>query len=148
MLRSKRIQPIEQHLSNKADDVARSAAKMQKNLKNNEDQLVQLERYRAEYQETYLRNAAQGIGGVQLRDFQQFLAKLDNAVAEQKMRIEQLTQEYQYTRQHWLKQRNHAKAVGNLVDRYKEQELKQANKKEQSLNDEFSMRFAGRIQHD
>ncbi|MGB0129421.1 MAG: flagellar export protein FliJ, partial [Rhodocyclaceae bacterium] len=97
-----------------------------------------LEEYRDEYQRRFLAAAKEGIGRDQWSNYQTFLARLDQAVAQQRTALEASRQQTSAGQKAWLGERNKAKAFDTLSQRHQAQVLKAEGKAEQKMTDEHA----------
>ncbi|MFL6575824.1 MAG: flagellar export protein FliJ, partial [Povalibacter sp.] len=84
MNRSKRMQPVQDLMEDAERRLARSLAGFEKRVLEAESKLLELERYLGEYQKQLAQRAGQGIGVLELRDYQAFRARLNDAIRQQR----------------------------------------------------------------
>ena len=99
-----------------------------------------LQQYRAEYQERFVAAAKQGIGRDAMNNFQSFLARLDEAIAQAQALVEQSKQRTAVGQRDWMDQRVQVKAYDTLSSRHLQRENKIATRREQKLQDEHAAR--------
>lgn len=102
--------------------------------------VVLLQNYRLEYQERFLAAARTGIGREAMHNFQSFLARLDEAIAQAQALVEQSKQRTAAGQRQWLDQRVQVKAYDTLSTRHFEREQRAASRQEQKLQDEHAAR--------
>ena len=102
--------------------------------------MVLLQEYRAEYQQRFLVTARAGIGRDAMNNFQSFLGRLDEAIAQAQALVDQSKQRTAAGKREWLDQRVQVKAYDTLSTRHFEREQTIANRHEQKLQDEHAAR--------
>ena len=123
-----------------ADDrESRQAAQLgasQRRVTDAETKLRELERYQLDYQTDFSRRAKAGSSGLGLRDFQVFLARLTEAVAQQKQILLRAEAEIEAGRKRWQSAAQKASAVRCVVDGWKADEKRDGARREQRESDE------------
>lgn len=143
MTRSKRIRPVVDLAENRQMDAARLLGECRRIVEHQEQRLAELLGYRTDYARNFQESCSSGIGAVKLNEYRTFLGRLDAAIAQQQRLVEQVRTECEASRQAWLQSRTHAKALGNVVDRYRREEQREAERREQKESDEHSARRHG-----
>lgn len=138
MTKSKRIKPIVNLAENHEKAAARELGDRLKNLDFHEKRLEELLQYREEYHRKL--SGAQGLDARALQEYHIFLARLNEAIHQQKKLVQQAGKERDDSRETWLGKRTRTQALNKVVDRYRADELKQAERKEQKETDEFAGR--------
>lgn len=131
--RADRLQPVVDLATEKVDDAARALATHQRTLSDAEHQLVELRRYRNEYAVM-----PDGIGVGALLNRQQFLQKIDMAIVQQLGEVQRRERALERARQDWAEARGRAKALDSVTMKYREQERKSQDRREQEQADERS----------
>ncbi|MGF6709991.1 flagellar FliJ protein [Luteibacter sp. W1I16] len=131
--RADRLQPVVDLAAEKADDATRALAVQQRALADAEHQLVELRRYRNEYAEM-----PDGIGVSALLNRQQFLQKIDMAIVQQLGEVQRRERALERARKDWTDARGRAKALDSVTTKYREQERKTQDRREQEQADERS----------
>lgn len=131
--RADRLQPVVELAEEKAEDAVRVLATQQRALADAEHQLVELRKYRNEYAEM-----PDGIGISALLNRQQFLLKIDMAIVQQLGEVQRREQALEHARLLWTNARGRAKALDSVTTKYREQERKSEDRREQSQADERS----------
>lgn len=96
--------------------------------------------YRDEYHGRFLAAARDGLGREQWRNFQQFLDKLDAAIAQAKAMMARSQQLTSVGQQDWLSKRGRVKAFDTLAQRHQAQVNYQESRQEQKNLDERAAR--------
>ena len=131
--RADRLQPVVDIAAEKAEDATRALATHQRALADAEQQLVELRRYRNEYAVM-----PDGIGVGALLNRQQFLQKIDMAIVQQLGEVQRRERALERARQDWTHARGRAKALDSVTTKYREQERKSQDRREQEQADERS----------
>ncbi len=146
MSRATRLQPVQ----NLADDAERRAAlrvaSAERNQHEAEGKLADLERYAEDYQRQYTDRAAGGIGVTELRDYQAFLARLGEAIRQQRAIVSRARHECDTERLRWQEAAKRARALDHVADKWRDEERRAADKREQNEIDERALLRAGRVE--
>ncbi len=143
MNRAKRLQPVQQIVDDQQRALARSLAAIEKRLSDAEGKLGELERYRCEYEMQFAVRAQSGIGVMDLRDYQAFLARLSEAVKQQRAVVQRAHADRDMERTRWREAATRAKALDHVVERWRNEERALLDRKEQRESDERAQRKAG-----
>jgi flagellar protein FliJ len=140
MTRAKRLAPVQ----NLADDaqrrLAQSLAMFERRVSDAETKLTELERYRAEYEKQFTQRAGQGIGAMDLRDYQTFLARLAEAIRQQQTIVQRMRVERDAERGRWQGAAKRVKVLDRVVEQWNAEELRTRNRAEQRESDERGQR--------
>lgn len=126
--RSERLQPAVDQAHRKSEDALSQFATQQQQLARAEHQLDELTRYRNEY-------AAAGDGAVSvqaLQNRQQFVARIDQAIAQQAAEIERQHYRLNRARDHWKQAHARESALDSVVAQHKEHERRAEDRREQA----------------
>lgn len=105
-----------------------------------EQKLALLLQYRADYQER-LRNAISGgTDAVELRNFNDFIARLEQAITQQRVALGEARKRADQGREQWQNKRRKSKAYDTLSQRAGAATLRRENVREQKLQDDFASR--------
>lgn len=99
-----------------------------------------LEQYRTEYADRLRENIAQGMTRQVLANYQDFLARIDEAIRQQTFAVQQSAANTSHGQQNWKEQNTRLKAIDTLSARHDVKERQREDKREQKLLDEFSAR--------
>ncbi len=146
MMKSKRFEPIHEIVSTSAKDLGRVMAEAQRKVAELERQLQQLKDYRDEY----VRNSTQAsaaMDAVKLQNYRSFLDRLGEALRQQTKSLDAARAEYENRRRQWSEKRVEAESLSRVVDRFRQEERHDAERREQREGDDAAMRLAlaGRI---
>lgn len=104
---------------------------------------VELQRYRDEYANGFTARAAAGLAGAGLRDYQAFLARLDEAVKQQGHIVHRAAAELEFERQRWRDAAVQVKAVETVGARWRAEEQVAEQRRDQRDTDERALRSLG-----
>ncbi|MBD8871257.1 flagellar export protein FliJ [Rhodanobacter sp. DHB23] len=130
--RSERLQPAADQARQKAEDALGKFAAQQQALAKAEQQLEELERYRREY-------AGVGEGAVSvsaLLNRQQFVARIDQAIAQQVAEVGRQRRRLDQMRDHWKKAHARESALDSVIAQHQEHERRAEDRREQAEIDE------------
>ncbi|SMC20551.1 flagellar FliJ protein [Andreprevotia lacus DSM 23236] len=122
------------------EDAARGMQGAQAAWQVAQGKLEQVNAYRQEYRNRLTQGGQGGMTILQWRDFQLFLAKLDQAADAQGREVVRLQAEYQRLKQVWFECEKKVKAFEALEHRHLTAEELKELKREQNLLDEFNTR--------
>jgi flagellar FliJ protein len=137
---SDRFKPIHQLASQKERKAAVEFGESIKQRDQAHQRLAELEQYHKEYLVRFANAARNGLNSSQVVEYQVFIAKLDEAIAEQRRIVQRVEQDCQQTRQQWQGRFTKAKAMENAIDRMRLAERKDADRREQADSDDLSQR--------
>ncbi|MES9993918.1 MAG: flagellar export protein FliJ [Candidatus Thiodiazotropha sp.] len=137
---SKRLKPVQRFAHSKEQKAARVMGQARKNLKQEEAKLEQLKQYHQEYLTRFQQMAAEGMSATQLQEYRAFLAKLDEAINQQQEVVAASIVSHSSSKRAWKKKHSRTQALNKAVDRFREQEQKVADNREQKESDDLSQR--------
>lgn len=120
------------------DDAARRLGELLTSAEEGAQKLALLTQYRDEYQRRFLDEAQQGLAQETWANYRAFLARLDEAIAEQQQRVDASRARVSDGRKAWISQRNKAKAIDTLSQRHRAGVAKAEQRAEQKLSDEHA----------
>jgi flagellar FliJ protein len=141
MVKSKRFEPIREIASTSAKDLSRVMAEAAKKVADLERQLEQLQAYRDEY----VRNSTQSSGAmdaVKLQNYRSFLDRLGEALRQHLRSLDHARAEFEKRRSQWSEKRIEAESLNRVVDRFRKEEQRAADRREQRDGDDAAMRVA------
>ncbi len=142
MTRSDRMAPVQQVLEQGEQARARELGEAQKRLAEAEAKLNELRTYHGEYQKAYRQRAEDGTRVNSLRDFQAFLARLEQAVGQQEKIVGAAREQAASQRRSWQGAARQVKAVESVVDRWRSAETRADERRDQKESDERAQRAA------
>ena len=140
MTRTKRLQPVQNVIENAEKRLAQSLAVHERRVLEAENKLQELTRYRGEYESQYTQRVGGGIGVLELRDYQAFLARLSDAMRQQLSVVQRLRAERDAERTRWQDAARRVKAIDHVVTTWQTEERKLADRREQRDTDERGQR--------
>jgi len=143
MMKSKRFEPIQEIASTSAKDLSIAMAEAGRKVTDLERQLEQLQAYRDEY----VRNSTQAAGAidaVKLQNYRTFLDRLGEALRQHLKSLEAARAEFDKRRALWSEKRIEAESLGRAVDRFRLEERRAADRREQREGDDAAMRVSRR----
>lgn len=135
---SQRLKPIKKLADNKEKEAAQSLGRSVEAKKIQLSKLQQLLDYRAEYLANMNDQTVQGISGAKLHQYHHFLAKLDQAIQQQKLVVNQSESTLSESQTLWKSDSSRANAIGKAINNMKEKEVKASDKRESAQADEMS----------
>ncbi|HYJ40705.1 MAG TPA: flagellar export protein FliJ [Steroidobacteraceae bacterium] len=143
MTRSERLDVVKQATAHNEREHAERVAAAERHVVEMEEKLQALERYRKEYEDGFAARAGAGLGVAAMRDFQAFLARLGDALEQQRQVVEQARAAHQATILVWREAAKRAHVVDTLAERWQIEESREEGRRDQRDNDELSqqMRF-------
>jgi flagellar FliJ protein len=138
---SKRLKPVQQVAATRERNAARTMGQARQHLAQEEAKLAQLRQYHQEYLQRFQTVASQGMSANQLQEYRAFLAKLDEAVRQQEKVVATSMANHSTHKNNWKQKHSRTQALGKVVERYRKDELKAADCKEQKENDERNNRI-------
>ena len=140
MSRSSRMEPVRRVADREADGAARDYARRRDALETERSRLVQLESYREDYRRGFGACGQSGVDAHRLRDYAAFLARIDQALEQQRRSVAALETEVEGMRSRWLQRWGRARALDHLVAEYRREESRAAQRREQAAADELALR--------
>ena len=141
MMRSKRFEPIRDMASTSATDLSRAMGEAGRRAADLERQLEQLKTYRDEY----VKNSIQDDGtmdAVKLQNYRSFLGRLGDAIRQQLTLLDRARAEFENRRLEWSAKRIEAESLGRAIDRFRSEERRDAERREQRDGDDAAMRIS------
>ena len=138
MVRSKRIKPIVNMAHDMEREAARALGEALKGLSDSERQLNLLFSYRDEYSEKLKSCGSQGMTAQALNEYRHFMAKINDAIENQKASVEQAQRRLDEKKEFWFAKRGSSQALDKVLDRYLDEERKQQDKRAQKEIDDRS----------
>jgi len=143
MKRSKRLEPVGELADGEERECAARVAGIQTRLDDAQKRANELKRYLVEYQSMFQQRGAAGIGVSDLRDYQTFLARLNDAVRQQEALVSQVESECARARVEWLEPAARKTAVGKVIENARSEDRKVEERRSQKETDEHAQRRGG-----
>lgn len=137
------LQPLLEIMQTRADEATRKLGQLIAAEQSQRSRLLMLEQYREEYAQRMREATAAGITRLILRNYQEFLGRIDEAIAQQRVVVENSERNTKAGQSHWQAQNKQLKAIDTLSQRHDTRERYRENKHEQKLQDEFVTRKYG-----
>lgn len=134
------LQPLLELMQERTDEATRRLGQLIAAEQNARSRLQMLEDYRAEYAGRLRDAISNGITRQVLANYQDFLARIDDAIRQQRQVVEQSGQNTARGQQDWKEKNTRLKAIDTLSERYVERERRAENRREQKMLDEFTTR--------
>ncbi|MGB5305133.1 MAG: flagellar export protein FliJ [Gammaproteobacteria bacterium] len=140
MSKAKRMQPVARIAQQHSDAAARVLEDNRQQLAMKQQQLDELIVYRDEYAQGLRHKSRNGLNATQIRDYNQFLNRLNLAIEQQQLAMETACREIESSKQDWVGKQRRARVMDNVVDRHRQQEQRDHAQQEQLENDEHALR--------
>lgn len=134
------LQTVLELMQRRADDATQQLARLIAAEQDAKAKLDLLCQYREEYAHRFQSSAQEGMSPLQWKNFQDFLARLDDAIAQQQQLVLQSCSKTSAGQAHWQAQRVRLKAIDALSVRHYKAEDAKENRQEQKLVDEIASR--------
>ena len=140
MTKSKRLEPVSRVAENRERQAAIEMAEFRRFLDAQQARLDELNRYRADYAGQFESAGRQGLDAARAGDYRRILAQLGEAIAWQERRLAALRQDYERIRRHWTDSHTRSAALEKVMERYRAEERRDADRREQGVLDELAQR--------
>jgi flagellar FliJ protein len=137
------LQPLLELMQTRTDEATRQLGQLIAAEQSQRSRLQMLEQYRDEYAQRLCEATMQGVTRLVLRNYQDFLARIDEAIEQQKIAVQNSEHSTKAGQDHWQAKNKQLKAIDTLSQRHDARERHRENKQEQKLQDEFSSRKYG-----
>lgn len=134
------LQPLLELMQTRTDEATRKLGQLIAAEQSQRSRLQMLEQYREEYAQRLREATAQGITRLILHNYQDFLARIDEAIEQQRQAVVSSERSTKAGQQQWQAQNKQLKAIDTLSQRHDLRERYRENKQDQKLQDEFSSR--------
>lgn len=134
------LQPLLELMQTRTDDATRKLGQLIAAEQSAKSRLQMLEQYRDEYAQRLRDATAQGITRLALRNYQDFLGRIEEAISQQGFAVKQTEQSTAAGQAHWKSENKRLKAIDTLSVRHDARERYKEGKQDQKLQDEFSSR--------
>ena len=124
------------------DRAAKKLAHALKMQKDSESRLTLLENYCADYRARLVRSAANGVAPAELRNFRDFIARLEEAIRQQRAEVEAIKKGVAECRTGWMLERRRKHSYAVLIERADLTQREFEARHLQKLVDEFAGRAA------
>jgi len=142
MKRSERLDLVQQAAARTERERAERVGAAERHLAEMQQKLTALEKYRGEYEAGFATRAGGGVDVIGMRDFQTFLARLGEALTQQREIVAQARKALDAERSHWREAAQRQHVVETLAERWQGEETRAANRRDQNESDELSRQLA------
>ncbi|MDR2031083.1 MAG: flagellar export protein FliJ, partial [Azoarcus sp.] len=125
------LQPLLDLANTRMDEATRHLGELIASERNGKQKLELLQRYRAEYSERFVAAARDGIGPDAMRNYSNFIARLDEAIDAQHRVVEQSHLHTSQGQQQWIAQHTKVRAFDTLSQRFQNELARKASRQEQ-----------------
>jgi flagellar FliJ protein len=140
MKRAERLEMVQNVVDDQERRRAAALALSQRQVTESETKLAELQSYQESYVRGFALRAGNGIDAVMARDYQAFLARLEEALRQQQQVVIRARAQRDGEMQIWQGAAQRAQAVGHMVKRFQSEEARALDRQEQGESDERSAR--------
>ena len=144
MKRSERLDVVQQVTSRNERQRAERVGAAERHLVEMQQKLTALEKYRSEYEAGFKTRAGTGLDVIGMRDFQTFLAKLGEALTQQRELVTLAQRALDAERTNWREAAQRAHVVETLAERWQSEEQRAETRRDQNESDELSQQRANK----
>lgn len=134
------LQTVLDLMQSRADEATQQLARLIAAEQDAKSKLDLLSQYREEYALRFQTAAQEGMSPLQWKNFQDFLARLDDAIEQQHQTVTHSAQNTVAGQAYWQEQRVRLKAIDTLSVRHRTNESGLEVRREQKLSDEIAAR--------
>ena len=134
------LQTLLELMQNRTDEASRKLGQLITAEQSQRSRLQMLEQYREEYAQRMREATAEGITRLILRNYQDFLARIDEAIEQQRQAVQNSELSTKTGQTERRNQNTKLMAIDTLSSRHDARERYRENKQEQKILDEFSSR--------
>ncbi len=134
--RSQRLQRVADIAGKRTDEAANAMAERLRGLEAARHQLEELRQFRKDYALQPGAPSGAGLSVAELLNRQQFIVRIDQAIAQQQREIDQHTRNVAKARASWLETRSRSAALDTVTQRYRNKEQASEERSEQAAIDE------------
>ncbi len=136
------LQPLVHLAQQKNESATRKLGLLNRSQQSAQDKLEMLQQYRKDYQGKLQDAEKNGMTLEDLRNFQDFIYRLDDAIAQQSAVVAQAQTSVQNGRSELSETQRRMKSFDTLAHRHNEEQKKLETKYEQKIQDEYNGRRA------
>lgn len=142
MIKPFSLQPLIDLTQHQNETATRKLGQLNRQEQNAQQKLDMLVEYRKDYQNRLQESSRAGMDQAQLRNFQHFINKLDEAISQQRRALEQSKVSTQIGRAEFNATQRKLKSYDTLHQRHIDAQKKLAEKSEQKALDEHTSRLS------
>lgn len=139
--RAQRLLPVIDMAQTAEQEAAGKLRQYKMALNNAQQQLQNLQQYRDDYQQQWINKGQTGVSGQWLMNYQRFLSQLEVAIEQQQKSLAWHEGNVSVSQAAWQQAYARLEGLRKLVQRYREEAQKSADKQEQKLLDEMAQRL-------
>lgn len=140
MTRPFSLQPLLEIMQNRADEATRRLGTLIAQERNAKQQLTLLEGYREDYAQRFRLAAEAGLSPRNWANYQEFLARIDEAIRQQRANVQHSEHNTAAGQARWQEQNKRLKAIDTLAERHLDRERYRENRLDQKAHDELAAR--------
>jgi len=140
MKRAQRLEMVQNVVEDQERRRAEALALSERRVTESEAKLAELQSYLDSYVRGFAIRAESGIDGAMARDYQAFLARLEEALRQQTQIVTRTRAQRDGEMHNWQGAAQRAEAVGQMVKRFQSEEARTVDRREQAESDERSAR--------
>jgi len=137
MNRIRRMKPIKDIAAVDEQDAAQRMSEMQRNVRDARKRLSELQAWNDEYMQ---RHGQGTLRLTQLQAHRQFMLQLASAIEQQKQILKSAEDALFISQEEWLKKHQRHNALSQVIEKYRREESRKKNRREQQVSDEFAAR--------
>ena len=145
MRRSDRLEPVQKVVDDTERRLAEHLAASERLLNGCEEKLNELTGYRDDYTKGFAHRAGQGMGARELMDYQAFMSRLNEAIAQQSDIVTRARADRDAQLKRWQEAAQRAKALSHVIENWEQQEQREVMRREQIETDERAQRPRARM---
>ncbi len=132
------LQPLLDLANDRVDAATQRLALLKQRWQLQEDKLKQLFTFQAEYRQRLADTLQRGVEMGSVHEFRAFLQKLELAIRQQKLEVQQAKFTWEECQHVWLEERRKLKTFDILKERHQRGETQRENRLEQRDQDEYA----------
>ena len=140
MTKSERMRPVVRIAESREQDAAGAFGASKRTLEENEQRLAELLAYRDEYHRHFQQAGSAGVSAGRFMGFQRFLSQLNKAIEQQRRIVRDAAEACEAKRRALNAARGRSMALDKVVTRYRDEEVRHQERREQKETDELAQR--------
>src|SRR5215470_14769381 len=140
MKRAQRLEMVQKVMDDQERRRAEALALSERRVSESEAKLAELQTYHDSYVRGFAIRAQSGMDSAMARDYQAFLARLEEALRQQAQIVTRTRAQRDSEMRNWQGAAQRAEAVGQMVRRFQVEEARALDRREQVESDERSAR--------
>jgi flagellar FliJ protein len=144
MKQSTKLQPIANIRKQQEQNAGRLHGEAIREAEQQQSQLDELMKYRVEYINGFESVGKSGLSAIQAQEYRLFINRLDEAIAQQKLFVENGKSRCEASQQEWLDKRSKSKIINKVVEKRQHAErLQKVMSEQKELEDRPYKKFDG-----